>query len=401
MRELTEKDLEHTAISLRLREMNFDKLLPDLIAEKEKGMTAEEIIDKYLHTADFDKKIYGRVFAEVDIYDLFKEPKKENPQTTEEKNMKWDEVIEEITTEENHNKNSNTEMDIKDADLFDFPNQPFSEYDDEEKENMKKSIALYGIINRLIVRPLKGQEGKYQILAGHNRRRCARELGYETFPCVVRYDLEDKDAEAMQILIDTNLATRKKIKPIDRAKAVAERKKYLESQQYENKLNAMKQNQKPELMNIIETLSKEMRISSSNIKRFLRLNKLNEDLASFVNDYIIPVKSGEQLSYLKEDEQKTIADLLDKNIKESKKFVLSEKKAKILRDLSEKEKFSYSKASDVLFPTTKSSRKPENSEEQYNIVLFKSEIVSILQKLEQTGQEINEVNIKSELLKRV
>lgn len=50
------------------------------------------------------------------------------------------------------------EMEIADEDLEDWERQDFPMYDEEEKESMKNSIAIHGIIERLIVRPIKNKE---------------------------------------------------------------------------------------------------------------------------------------------------------------------------------------------------------------------------------------------------
>ena len=59
---------------------------------------------------------------------------------------------------------------IKIEDLEDYPDQPFRAYSEEKENEMMDSIKVNGIIQDLIVRPL--ENGKYQILSGHNRKRC-------------------------------------------------------------------------------------------------------------------------------------------------------------------------------------------------------------------------------------
>ena len=99
--------------------------------------------------------------------------------------------------------------------LEDYPNQPFRMYDEDKKKEMMESIRINGIMQPLIVRPIENE--KYQILAGHNRRNCAREIGINKLPCIVKENLTDD--EAMIYLVDTNLCTRDKISPMERARA--------------------------------------------------------------------------------------------------------------------------------------------------------------------------------------
>ena len=57
-----------------------------------------------------------------------------------------------------------------------FKDHPFKVENDDEMKLLKESIEKYGILNPLIVRPLK--EGVYEIISGHRRKFAAEELGY-------------------------------------------------------------------------------------------------------------------------------------------------------------------------------------------------------------------------------
>lgn len=111
-------------------------------------------------------------------------------------------------------------VEIEDEKLDDFKDQPFKMYDEEQKEDMIRSIKLNGIIEPIVVRPM--ENGKYQILSGHNRRLCGRLAGLKVFPCKIKEGLSDE--EAMLYLVDTNLTQRKEITPMERAKALLIRK---------------------------------------------------------------------------------------------------------------------------------------------------------------------------------
>lgn len=107
-----------------------------------------------------------------------------------------EEEIKQLLGIENEEKNINDESDfiiedeeiennkivmINEKNLENYPNQPFSLYEGDKKKEMIESIKLNGIMQPLIVRPLSN--GKYQILAGHNRRMCAKEIGIKN--CIV------------------------------------------------------------------------------------------------------------------------------------------------------------------------------------------------------------------------
>lgn len=70
----------------------------------------------------------------------------------------------------------------------------------EEWDEFVASIRSHGILTPITVRPV--QDGKYEILAGHNRVRGAKAAGLEIIPAIVR-DVDD--VEASIIIADTNL----------------------------------------------------------------------------------------------------------------------------------------------------------------------------------------------------
>lgn len=56
-------------------------------------------------------------------------------------------------------------VEINVEELHDFPDHPFRVKDDEQMDELVKSISLRGIINAIIVR--KDPAGGYQIISGH------------------------------------------------------------------------------------------------------------------------------------------------------------------------------------------------------------------------------------------
>ena len=71
--------------------------------------------------------------------------------------------------------------------------QPFSMYDENKKEEMKESIKENGILVPIIVRKIEND--KYEIISGHNRVECAKELGFSTIPSQI-VDCDDEIGRA-------------------------------------------------------------------------------------------------------------------------------------------------------------------------------------------------------------
>lgn len=78
--------------------------------------------------------------------------------------------------------------------LSDNPNNHFHRIEGEKWEEFVGSIKEYGVINPLIVRG--ASEGKYEILAGHNRKYAAIEVGLTEVPCIIT-DVDDVDASVI------------------------------------------------------------------------------------------------------------------------------------------------------------------------------------------------------------
>jgi len=79
------------------------------------------------------------------------------------------------------------------------PNQPRTTFDDEQLGELAASIAVHGILQPIIVRPLA--DGGYQLIAGERRLRAARLAGLETIPAITR-DTDDGETSLELALIE-------------------------------------------------------------------------------------------------------------------------------------------------------------------------------------------------------
>jgi ParB family chromosome partitioning protein len=70
------------------------------------------------------------------------------------------------------------------TELYPFKDHPFHVVDDEKMREMSESVAQYGVLVPVIVRPRP--EGGYEIVAGHRRKRACELAGKETMPVIVR-----------------------------------------------------------------------------------------------------------------------------------------------------------------------------------------------------------------------
>lgn len=89
--------------------------------------------------------------------------------------------------------------------------QPRKHFDEAALSELSESIAMHGVIQPLLVRPIS--DGGYQLIAGERRWRASRMAGLTQVPVVIR---EMTDSEAMELALIENLQ-REDLNPIEEA----------------------------------------------------------------------------------------------------------------------------------------------------------------------------------------
>ena len=192
--------------------------------------------------------------------------------------------------------------------IDDFPDHPFKVRDDEDMQQLVESIKERGVITPAAVR--QKEDGRYELVSGHRRKRASELAGFETLRCEV-VDL-NRD-EATILMVESNFQ-RSQILPSEKAFA------------YKMRLDAMKrqagrpskENSDPVGPNLIGTrsnslLAEETGDSTSQIKRYVRLTNLVPELLEFVDEGRIKMRPAVELSYLDEDCQRDVVDEIDMN----------------------------------------------------------------------------------------
>ena len=82
------------------------------------------------------------------------------------------------------------------------PDQPRRDFSEAEIDELAASIREKGVLQPILVRPLAGSPGEFQIVAGERRWRAAQRAGLRHMPVVVR-DLDD--LQALEIAIIENV----------------------------------------------------------------------------------------------------------------------------------------------------------------------------------------------------
>lgn len=189
--------------------------------------------------------------------------------------------------------------------IDDFPDHPYKVRDDEDMMQLAESIKERGVITPATVR--QKEDGRYELISGHRRKRASELAGFETLRCeVVELDRDD----ATILMVESNLQ-RSVILPSEKAYA------------YKMRLDAMKrkagrpskENLSPVGTNLRtdEQLAQETGDSRNQIHRYIRLTNLVHELLELVDEGKMKMRPAVELSYLDEDCQRDLVDEIDLN----------------------------------------------------------------------------------------
>jgi ParB family chromosome partitioning protein len=79
------------------------------------------------------------------------------------------------------------------------PDQPRKFFDEAEELRIAESIQRHGLIQPILVRPIKHPAHDYRIVYGERRYRAHKRLGLRTIKAIVR-EMEDSEARDLQLL---------------------------------------------------------------------------------------------------------------------------------------------------------------------------------------------------------
>lgn len=189
--------------------------------------------------------------------------------------------------------------------IKDFPNHPFKVINDEKMQEMVKSVKEYGVILPVIVRPK--EDGTYEMISGHRRKRACELAGIKQIRCIVK-DLTDD--EATILMVDSNIQ-REEILPSEKAFAY---KLKLEAMKHQGKRIDLEENETStpvvSKLRTDEILGEEVGESRENIRRYIRLTYLIPELLEEVDNKRIAFRPAVELSYLEEDYQYVVLNKL-------------------------------------------------------------------------------------------
>ena len=193
-------------------------------------------------------------------------------------------------------------MEIPLSELHPFRNHPFKVLDDEKMRDTADSIREYGVLVPAIARPR--EDGGYELIAGHRRKRGCELAGLETMPVIVR-NLDD-DAATL-VMVDSNIQ-RENILPSERAFAYRMK---LEAIRHQGERKDLTSSQVGMKLQALDLVGQQAGDSRNQVHRYIRLTNLIPPLLDMVDAKQIAFNPAVELSYLKPDEQTLLLDAMD------------------------------------------------------------------------------------------
>ena len=175
------------------------------------------------------------------------------------------------------------------AELHPFKDHPFKVMDDEAMLKIVESVARFGLLTPLVVRPR--QEGGYEIISGHRRQHAARLAGMKTLPVIVR---QLDDDQAILQMVESNLQ-RETIRPSERAFAYKMKMEVLKHQGARTDLTLSQVGEKLWSVTQVGAAAQE---SERQVHRYIRLTHLIPELLELVDQKKISFNPAEQRDFL-------------------------------------------------------------------------------------------------------
>lgn len=175
---------------------------------------------------------------------------------------------------------------------------PFRVNDDEKMFELADSIRENGVLEPCLVR--QKENGHYEIVAGHRRKRGSELAEKNTMPCIIK-DLTDD--EAIIIMVDSN---------IQREEILISEKAFA----YKLKLEAMKHQGKNNDKTCGQVVHKSRddvsnEESGRQVQRYIRLTELIPKLLELVDIKRISFNPAVEISYLTKNEQSHLLDAIE------------------------------------------------------------------------------------------
>jgi len=236
----------------------------------------------------------------------------------------------------NAERNNGTLDEMEIDQIVPFKGHTFKVVDDDKMQELVESIKDHGVNEPAVV--FLNEDGNYEMVAGHRRKRACELAGIETIPVIVKNINRD---EATILMGESNLQSREEILPSEKAFTYKKMLDAMKRQGKRNDLTYAPLGHKLDGTKSRDILSKEVGESKSQIQRYICLTNLIPELLDLVDRGKMSIRPAVEVSYIDSEGQKSIYDYyqdtldMDENGKEISSGVLpSLAQAQEMRELA-------------------------------------------------------------------
>lgn len=186
------------------------------------------------------------------------------------------------------------------AEIDDFKDHPFKVRLDSDMDQMVESVRERGVITPITLR--EKEDGRYEIVSGHRRKKACEIAGLATVPAEIKDLTRD---EAILLMVDSNLQ-RSVILPSEKAFAYKMRLEAMTRQGQRTDLTSDPVGGKFAGQESASIIGKEVGDSQTQVRRYIRLTKLEPELLELVDEGRMALRPAVELSYLNDIEQQDL-----------------------------------------------------------------------------------------------
>ena len=196
-------------------------------------------------------------------------------------------------------------FDIPLTEIDDFPDHPFKVRLDEDMEQLIESVKSRGVITPITLR--RKEDGRYEIVSGHRRRKACELAGLETVPAEIKELTRD---EAIILMVESNLQ-RSVILPSEKAFSYKMRLEAMKRQGQRTDLTSSPVGMKSDGKQSLDIIGEAVGDSRNQVHRYIRLTELAPELLDLVDEGKIAMRPAVELSYLNDEEQQDLLPAME------------------------------------------------------------------------------------------
>ncbi|WP_026522540.1 ParB/RepB/Spo0J family partition protein [Butyrivibrio sp. VCB2001] len=186
-----------------------------------------------------------------------------------------------------------------------FKDHPFKVVDDDKMAELVESIKANGILSPVLVRP--DNQGGYEMVSGHRRMHAAKLVGLEVVPAIVK---EMTDDESVIVMVDSNVQ-REEILPSERAYSLKMKMDVVKRQGRRTDLEDTSGTECRKLTG--DAVGEEFGLRDRQVRKYVKLTDLIPELMQMVDEKVISIGMGYDISFFDKEVQKWIYEYRKEN----------------------------------------------------------------------------------------